>query len=176
MGGDQATEIGFKPVARTQGEFNGWACIGVGAFCVLLGAVFALDNAWFLRSAVAVNGKVVANREQAKKHPSHRSYYLPIVRFRDPQGNDHELEPNVASDTPLPLGTLVPVLYLAHRPERARVAGEFYWGATIGAFCIGALFVGFGAFLVFGSRWLVRLGVPMKPAGNVWPFRKATKA
>jgi hypothetical protein len=143
----------------TKGERNGWGVMVISAVILLVGTGFAIETLWFLRTAVAVEGRVIGNRQQnGKAGVSH----VPSIAFRDAAGREREFESSHSVETPFPIGHRLAVLYSARNPEYARLGGEFLWKWSQGAALIALYFFLCGAGLVFLSRRLVQWGVPMR--------------
>jgi hypothetical protein len=150
-------------MARTRGEKNGWFVTVVAAVLFTISGGMALNNLWFLRSAVRTDGIVVSNRkENIASRGGEYSVYFPAVEFFDLQGAARRIEPSTGTTEPTPIGTTLPVLYPRGDPANARVGSSFLWNWPVGLALFALFVLMFGCFLIVLSRRLVKWGVPMR--------------
>jgi hypothetical protein len=150
-------------VARTRGETNGWACAAVGVILIAVGVGLAIETWVFLRSAIEVEGEVIANRKEIVRNKGgEKMTHVPRVRYVDRARGVHQIEAPRELDEPLPLGAILAVYYRPDDPASARLGGDFLWSWAIGFPLLGGFFLTIGTLLIYGSRFLVRRGVPMK--------------
>ena len=150
-------------MVRTRGESNGRFLVIVAIALLIVSACMALNNLWFLRSAVKTNGKVVSNRkENIAGNGGERIVNVPTLEFFDSHGAAHRIEPSTGTEELIPVGTTLPILYPPGDPTKARVGSSFFWQWPVGLALMGIFFLMFGCFLIVTSRWLVNRGVLMR--------------
>jgi hypothetical protein len=150
-------------MVRTRGEKNGWFVTVMAGVLFTVSGCMALNNLWFIRSAVKTNGVVVSNRkENIASKGGEYFVYIPTVEFFDLQGAAHRLEPSTGTLEPTPVGTTLPILYPPGDPASARVGSSFLWDRPIGLALFAMFVLMFGCLVIVTSRWLVKRGVPMR--------------
>jgi hypothetical protein len=151
---------------RTKGEQNGRGVMLIASLILAVGGYYALEILWFLHGSVAVPGVVVASQKEInpnKRGPDKTDLYL-IVEFADAAGKKHQLKKMSNSEEDGIVGTAFTVYYPPANASKARLGGRYLWWVPSGCLVVGGFLFGAGLFFVLLSRFLVWLGMPMRPS------------
>lgn len=148
---------------RTRGEQKGRYMIVFAGIILAVGACLSAEVLWFLKGCVTRPGTVVDNRKSVVNlRGKNTDIFHVVVEFSDDAGVRYELEHGENLREEVLLGTSFPVHYAAGHVERARLGGNYLWTWPLGCIAFAVIIGGFGAFLIYFSRFLVWVGVPMR--------------
>lgn len=148
---------------RTRGEQKGRYLIVIAGIILAVGASLSAEVLWFLKGCETSPAVVVENRKSVVKlRGRDKDIFHVVVEFSDDAGVRYELEHGDNLDEEVPIGTSIPVHYPSGHVERARLGGEYLWTWPLVCLTFAVIIAGFGTFLIYFSRFLVWIGVPMR--------------
>lgn len=142
--------------------------LGLG---MLAGGVYSFQSSQrFVAAAEMTTGSVVdLERRESRDSDGNRSItYYPVVRYRLPNGGDHQFRSSTGSNPPsYRQGEEVEVLYLPDDPYQARINGFFsLWGLPVILSGMGLVFAGLPGALLFFSLRRRRIVEQVKASGK----------
>jgi hypothetical protein len=139
-----------------------FTAIGLG---MLIGSFFLYQNtAGFIENASIAQG-IVVNLEPSRSSDS--TTYRPVVQFTTQTGEKIEFASAASSNPPAySKGEHVEVLYLAAKPQEARINGYFsLWGGATIVGALGGIFFLVGAGIIVASLLKNRSDIYLKQNG-----------